>query len=136
MAEKVVNGFYEGEYGNNGSAVKVLVQCEEDLGVDECEVCLNAAIQSLRSSCGAASSYAQLYLQKCFISYTLRKEDSFSPTSDDDWGGVNFHATTKNVAICLGVMMAIVLVVCVVLCLRNAFWKKNPYEKHTIRSAN
>ncbi|CAH9051108.1 unnamed protein product [Cuscuta epithymum] len=135
MAEKVVNGFYEGEYGN-GSAVKVLVQCEQDLRVDECKVCLNAAIQSLRSSCGAASSYAQLYLQKCFISYTLKKEDSFSPTSHDDWGGVNLHMSNKKVAIFLGGSMAVVLVICLVIVLtRSCRESDTPYSKFTQRGS-
>lgn len=58
-------GFYAGGY----QSVYVLGQCEGDLGGGECVNCVKSAVDRAKSECVSSIS-AQIYLQKCYISYT------------------------------------------------------------------
>lgn len=58
--------FYTGSY----QSLYVLGQCEGDLGSDDCGNCVNSAKVQAKSECGDAIS-AQIYLQKCYISYSF-----------------------------------------------------------------
>jgi hypothetical protein len=69
MVDGVKNGsnglFYTGEY----QSVFVLGQCEGDLSSGDCGDCVNTAVQSVKSECGDSIS-GQLYLNKCYLSYS------------------------------------------------------------------
>lgn len=79
MVESGVGGdglFYTGSYQN----VYVLGQCEGDLGSSECVECVKAAVERAQSECGEAIS-GQVYLQKCYISYSYYPSGVPSSTS-------------------------------------------------------
>ncbi|XP_051118923.1 plasmodesmata-located protein 3-like isoform X2 [Andrographis paniculata] len=59
------SGFYTGAY----QSVYVLGQCEGDLGNGDCVNCVKNAIEGAKTQCSSSLS-AQIYLQKCYISYT------------------------------------------------------------------
>lgn len=69
MVDGVRNGskglFYTGE----NQSVFVLGQCEGDLSSGDCGDCVNTAVQSVKSECGDSIS-GQLYLNKCYLSYS------------------------------------------------------------------
>lgn len=57
--------FYTGSY----ESVYVLGQCEGDLSGDSCVDCVKGAVDRAKTECGDSIS-AQVYLQKCYISYS------------------------------------------------------------------
>lgn len=59
------NGFFATSYGN----VYVLGQCEGDLGSSDCVDCVTSAVQRSQVECGSSIS-GQVYLSKCFITYS------------------------------------------------------------------
>ncbi|KAL6971229.1 Plasmodesmata-located protein 3 [Sarracenia purpurea var. burkii] len=59
-------GFYTSSYGS----VYVLGQCEGDLGISDCGECVKSAVQRSQVECGNSIS-AQIYLNRCFISYSF-----------------------------------------------------------------
>ena len=68
MMEKGVEGedeFYTGTY----ESVYVLGQCEGDVGGSDCGDCVSTAVQSVKTDCGDSIS-GQIYLHKCYISYS------------------------------------------------------------------
>lgn len=58
-------GFYAGGY----ESVYALGQCEGDLGGADCVNCVKVAGDKAKSECGTSIS-AQIYLYRCYISYT------------------------------------------------------------------
>lgn len=65
MASGSAGGFYATSYGN----VYVMAQCEGDLSAADCAECVTEAVQRAEVECGGASS-GQMYLDKCYISYS------------------------------------------------------------------
>ncbi|XP_027367632.1 cysteine-rich repeat secretory protein 56-like [Abrus precatorius] len=59
------NLFYTGSY----QSLYVLGQCEGDLANDDCGDCMKSAEDQTKAECGDSDS-AQIYLHKCFISYS------------------------------------------------------------------
>lgn len=59
------NGFYKSSY----DSVQVMAQCEGDLGACDCGECVGKAVQIGQEECGNSVS-GEIYLDKCFISYT------------------------------------------------------------------
>ena len=59
------HGFYATSY----ESVYVLGQCEGDVGDSDCSECVKSAVQSAQVECGSSIS-GQIYLHKCFISYS------------------------------------------------------------------
>lgn len=59
------NGFFATSYAN----VYVLGQCEGDLSSADCGDCVTGAVQRSQVECGSSIS-GQVYLSKCFISYS------------------------------------------------------------------
>ncbi|KAK8557619.1 hypothetical protein V6N13_007976 [Hibiscus sabdariffa] len=57
--------FYTGDY----QSVYVLGQCEGDLGTADCGDCVKTAFETAKQDCGDSVS-AQVYLDKCYISYS------------------------------------------------------------------
>lgn len=100
------NGFYTTNY----QSMYVLGQCEGDVGTSDCVECVKNAIQRAQVECGSSIS-GQIYLHKCFISYSYYKNgapkrsssSSFSsPESSSSSGGSSGQNTGKTVAIILG----------------------------------
>ncbi|KAH1192042.1 Cysteine-rich repeat secretory protein 3 [Glycine max] len=58
------NGFYTMNY----KSVKLMAQCEGDSNICDCSNCVSDAVQVAKEECGTSLS-AQIYLDKCFISY-------------------------------------------------------------------
>lgn len=59
------NGFYTTSY----ESMYVLGQCEGELGTSDCGSCVQSAVQRAQVECGSSIS-GQVYLYKCFISYS------------------------------------------------------------------
>lgn len=131
-------GFYSGEF----ESVFVLGQCEGDLGGGECVNCVKTAVENGRSSCGSSLS-GQVFLSKCYISYTYYPNGvPGSGTGGDGGGGGGIntgatetgggggrHNTQKTVAIIIGGLAGLFLGIAFLLVLKSAFKKKK--EKHS-----
>lgn len=59
------NGFFSSSH----DSVQVTAQCEGDLGGCDCGECVHNAVQVAQEECGNSVS-GEIYLDKCFISYT------------------------------------------------------------------
>ncbi|XP_047336420.1 plasmodesmata-located protein 2 isoform X2 [Impatiens glandulifera] len=113
------DGFYAGSY----ESVFVLGQCEGDLGNSDCVECVKNAVEKVKIECGNSIS-AQIYLQKCYISYTYYP-NGVSPRTQSGTG----QNTQKIVAIVFGGSACFGLTVACLLFLRSTF-KKNQYYKY------
>ncbi|XP_073125987.1 plasmodesmata-located protein 2-like [Henckelia pumila] len=99
------NGFYTASY----ESVFALGQCEGDVGVSDCVGCVQNAVQRAQVECGSSIS-GQIYLQKCFISYSyypngVPKKSSSSSSSSSYTSPSSSGSspnTGKTVAIILG----------------------------------
>ncbi|KAL0446478.1 UNVERIFIED_CONTAM: Plasmodesmata-located protein 7 [Sesamum latifolium] len=60
-----------GQYFREGRSEKVqgMVQCVQDLSMNECQDCLSEAIQRLKSECGS-SPWGDMFLGKCYARYS------------------------------------------------------------------
>lgn len=58
-----------GFYTTNYESVYVLGQCEGDVGDSDCSECVKSSVQRAQVECGNSIS-GQIYLHKCFISYS------------------------------------------------------------------
>lgn len=102
------NGFYTTSY----ESMVVLGQCQGDLGTSDCGSCVKTAVQRAQVECGSSIS-GQIYLHKCFISYSyypngVPKRSSptsssspYNPTSSSPSPDTQQN-TGKTVAIILG----------------------------------
>jgi len=121
------NGLF---YTTSFQSVFVLGQCEGDLGAADCSNCVKNAVQRTQVECGSSSS-GQVYLNKCFVSYSYypngvpkksSSDDSFS--SPSGWSGQN---TGKTVAIILGGAVGVGFVVICLMFARNLLKKHDDY---------
>ncbi|KAG4138839.1 hypothetical protein ERO13_D07G158000v2 [Gossypium hirsutum] len=98
MAEEGVKSgsslFYTGDY----QSVYVLAQCQGDMGTANCGDCVKTAFETAKNNCGDSVS-AQLYLHKCYISYSYYPNGI--PTISSGTGETRQH-TQKTVAIAVG----------------------------------
>ncbi|XP_071709255.1 plasmodesmata-located protein 5-like [Rutidosis leptorrhynchoides] len=111
-----------GEYfrsGDNGS-IEAVAQCVQDLSLSDCQDCLVAACGRLRSECGT-SSWGNMYLAKCYITYVdvdqgkdsnvdsrssgSNSSNSNSSDSNKPRGGKSFSTIMKWVGIICGVLV-------------------------------
>ncbi|KAK2967920.1 hypothetical protein RJ640_010530 [Escallonia rubra] len=96
------NGFYTTSY----ESMYVLGQCQGDLGSADCGECVKTAVQRAQVECGSSIS-GQIYLHKCFISYSYypngvpKRSSSPSSSSISSPSGSGSN-TGKTVAIILG----------------------------------
>ncbi|XP_022138305.1 cysteine-rich repeat secretory protein 3-like [Momordica charantia] len=102
----VVSG--HGFYTTNYQSLYVLGQCEGDLGDSDCGECVKHAVQRAQVECGSSIS-GQLYLHKCFISYSYypngvpRRSSSPSSSSSISSSPSGMGQNTgKTVAVILG----------------------------------
>ncbi|KAM1153123.1 hypothetical protein ACFX14_035551 [Malus domestica] len=102
-------GFYIGTY----QSLYILGQCEGDLGSEDCGDCVKSADQKAKSDCNGAIS-AQIYLQKCYISYKFYPNGVTGITSSSSSSSSGSrHHTQRTVAIAVGGIAAFgFLVVC------------------------
>ncbi|KAK2643752.1 hypothetical protein Ddye_018947 [Dipteronia dyeriana] len=121
------HGFYTSSY----ESVYLLAQCQGDLGDSDCGDCVKSAVQRGQVECGSSIS-GQVYLHKCFISYSYypngvprRQSSSSSGTSVSSGpGGPN---TGKTVAIILGGAAGVGFVVICLMFARNLMKKHDDY---------
>ncbi|KAL8029172.1 hypothetical protein ABFX02_14G210800 [Erythranthe guttata] len=121
-------GFYAGEF----QSVYVLGQCEGDLGGGggDCVNCVKRAADTAKSECGGGAVSAQMYFQRCYISYTYysggvpgNDQKSLSSSSGK-------NSTEKTVAIAMGGLMSVGLVMACLLFTKSAFKKRTPSYKY------
>ncbi|PNX91002.1 cysteine-rich repeat secretory protein 3-like protein [Trifolium pratense] len=67
MENGVVSG--HGFYATSYQSLYVLGQCEGDVGDSDCGECVKSAVQRAQVECGSSIT-GQVYLHKCFISYS------------------------------------------------------------------
>lgn len=78
--------FYTGSY----QSLYVLGQCEGDLANDDCGDCVKSAEDQAKSECGDSIS-AQIYLQKCYISYSFYPSGVPSESSSSSGKATEIH---------------------------------------------
>lgn len=92
-----------------------LGQCEGDLSPDDCGDCVKNAEQQVVDQCGDSIS-GQVYLQKCYLSYSYYPNGvpGISSSSDKEGtGGGGQNHTQRTVAIAVGGIAALgFLLVC------------------------
>ncbi|GAV83131.1 Stress-antifung domain-containing protein [Cephalotus follicularis] len=108
--------FYTGTY----ESVYVLGQCEGDLASGDCVDCVKSAFERAKSECGDSVS-AQLYLNKCYISYTYYPNGVPSVSSAS---GTRQH-TQRTVAIAVGGVAALGLLIVILMFIRSLMKKKS-----------
>ncbi|CAK9139552.1 unnamed protein product [Ilex paraguariensis] len=119
-------GFYTTSY----ESVYVLGQCQGDLGSNDCGDCVKSAVQRAQVECGSSIS-GQIYLHKCFISYSyypngVPKRSSSSAYSSPSSSGSGQN-TGKTVAIILGGAAGVGFLVICMMFARNLLKKHDDY---------
>ncbi|KAK9282561.1 hypothetical protein L1049_005482 [Liquidambar formosana] len=120
MVEKGVEGgtsggFYTGSY----ESVYVLGQCEEDLASGDCGDCVKAALDRVKVECVDSIS-GQIYLHKCYISYSYYPNGVASKSSSSG----TEQGTEKTVAIVVGGVAALGFGIAFVMFVRSVFKKR------------
>ncbi|XP_044500389.1 plasmodesmata-located protein 2-like [Mangifera indica] len=121
------HGFYTSSY----QSVYLLAQCQGDLGDSDCGECVTTAVQKGQVECGSSIS-GQIYLHKCFISYSYypngvpRRQSSSSSSSSSDSSGPEPN-TGKTVAIILGGAAGIAFIVICLMFAKNLMKKHDDY---------
>ncbi|KAL4384661.1 hypothetical protein GQ457_15G015060 [Hibiscus cannabinus] len=129
--------FYTGDY----QSVYVLGQCEGDLGTADCGDCVKTAFETAKQDCGDSVS-AQVYLDKCYISYSYYPNGiptiSSGPISTvalfslkklivAGSGGTR-ERTQKTVAISVGGVAGLGFIVVCLMCLKSVLERRS--KKH------
>ncbi|KAG2719321.1 hypothetical protein I3760_03G261800 [Carya illinoinensis] len=91
--------FYTGSY----ESVYVLGQCEGDLGSDDCGDCVSSAVERAKADCGESIS-GQVYLQKCYVSYSYYPKGV--PSISSSSGNEKQRHTQRTVALAVGGLAA------------------------------
>ncbi|XP_059652991.1 plasmodesmata-located protein 2-like [Cornus florida] len=121
------NGFYAGSY----QSVYMLGQCEGDVGSADCGECVKSAVERAQVECGSSIS-GQVYLHKCFISYSyypngVPRRSSSSSESDSSPSSGTGHNTGKTVAIIVGGTAGVGFLVICLLFARNLMKKHDDF---------
>ncbi|XP_027921908.1 plasmodesmata-located protein 6 [Vigna unguiculata] len=85
-----------------------VAQCTGDLSPTECQDCLSAAIQRLKTDCGP-SPWAEMYLAKCYARYSQGGSHS-RPNNNDD-SNHNDDEIEKTLAILIGLIAGVALII-------------------------
>ncbi|XP_039048123.1 plasmodesmata-located protein 1-like [Hibiscus syriacus] len=112
--------FYTGDY----QSVYVLGQCEGDLATNDCGDCVKTAFETAKQDCGDSFS-AQVYLHKCYISYSYYPNGI--PTISSGSGETR-QRTQKTVAIAVGGVAALGFIVVCLMCLKSVLKRRS--KKH------
>ncbi|XP_031501795.1 plasmodesmata-located protein 2 [Nymphaea colorata] len=116
------SGFYTVDDGG----VYALGQCEGDLSISDCGVCLKSAFREIENRCGGVKS-GQVYLSRCYATYAYYPDGGAGGYGNyGAGGGSSGHAqqTGKTVAIVVG-GAALLFFVFVCLCFVRSLWKKH-----------
>ncbi|XP_047317743.1 plasmodesmata-located protein 2-like isoform X2 [Impatiens glandulifera] len=113
------NGFYTTSY----QSVYVLGQCEGDVGNGDCVECVKSAVQKAQVECGSSIS-GQVYLHKCFISYSFYPNGAPKTSQSDSSPGVD---AGKTVAIIMGALAGLGFLVICLMVAKNATKKHDDY---------
>ncbi|CAH9091788.1 unnamed protein product [Cuscuta epithymum] len=126
------NGFYTTSY----ESVYVLGQCEGDVGSSDCADCVKTAVQRAQVECGSSIS-GQIFLHKCFISYSsyangLPKpsspsSSSSSSSSSSDSPPSSGQNAGKTAAIVVGGAAGVAFIVICLMFARNSMKKRDDY---------
>ncbi|XP_057741899.1 plasmodesmata-located protein 3-like [Arachis stenosperma] len=111
--------FYKGSY----QSLNVMGQCEGDLAIDDCGDCVKSAEEQAKAECGD-SFQAQIYLHKCFLSYSFYPEGVSSTMPSSTAESAAQEGTQKTAAIALGIFAAIIFCCVVFLCVKSVMDKK------------
>ncbi|CAN6486107.1 unnamed protein product [Victoria cruziana] len=116
------SGFYTVDDGG----VYALGQCEGDLSISDCSVCLKSAFREIENRCGEVKS-GQVYLSRCYATYAYYPDGGAGGYGNYGAGGGSSpgHAqqTGKTVAIVVG-GAALLFFVFVCVCFVRSLWKK------------
>ncbi|XP_076892384.1 plasmodesmata-located protein 2-like [Bidens hawaiensis] len=135
-----------GFYSTNYESLYVLGQCQGDLGASDCGECVKNAVQRAEVECGSSVS-GQIYLHKCFMSYSYypngipnpKKSSSASGSSYSSSSSSSYYSpssssssetetnTGKTVAIILGGAAGVGFIVIFVLFVKNSAKKHDDY---------
>ncbi|KAI4301039.1 hypothetical protein L6164_034358 [Bauhinia variegata] len=107
--------FYTGSY----QSLYVLGQCEGDLANNDCGDCMKSAEEQAKAQCGYSIS-AQIYLHKCYISYSFYPNGV--PTVQHS-SGTGQH-TERTVAIAVGGFAALGFLIVCLLFVKSALKKR------------
>ncbi|KAK4421607.1 Plasmodesmata-located protein 2 [Sesamum alatum] len=134
------SGFYTTSY----ESVYAMGQCEGDVGASDCVECVKSAVQRAQVECGSSIS-GQVYLHKCFISYSYyphgapKKSSSASYSSPSSSSSSSSSSslsssssgsgptTGKTVAIILGGAAGVGFLIICLLFARGLVKKKDDY---------
>jgi hypothetical protein len=83
-------GFYETNY----ESLHVMAQCQGDLKGCDCGECISSAIQVAEEKCGASIS-SQVYMDKCFMSYTYYPDGIPGNSYPGKLGRIEYEIKTK-----------------------------------------
>ncbi|XP_010522531.1 PREDICTED: cysteine-rich repeat secretory protein 56 isoform X1 [Tarenaya hassleriana] len=113
-------GFYAGEY----EEVYVLGQCEGSLGNSECGECVKSGFEKAKSECGDSIS-GQIYLHRCFISYSYYPHGVPNISSFSDGGKKGHQHTQRTVALAVGGVAVLGFVIVCLMFVRSVFRRKS-----------
>ncbi|KAG4910931.1 hypothetical protein JHK87_057047 [Glycine soja] len=134
MENGVVTG--HGFYATSYQSLYVMGQCEGDVGDSDCGECVKSAVQRAQVECGSSIS-GQVYLHKCFISYSYypngvpgrhsssasSSSNSYSSSSSSSSG----QNTGKTVAIIVGGAAGVAFLVICLMFARSLKKKRDDY---------
>ncbi|XP_064976861.1 plasmodesmata-located protein 3 [Musa acuminata AAA Group] len=112
----------QGFFATSYASVYAMAQCEGDLSAGDCSECVAQAVQKSEVECGAAAS-GQVYLDKCYISYSYYANGV--PHGDNNSGGGG--QTEKTVAIVVGGAAGVGFLVICLLFARSVLKKRDDY---------
>lgn len=99
-----------GQYFRVGGSGKVqgMVQCVQDLSVEQCQDCLSEATQRLRTEC-ATSPWGDMFLGKCYARYSQSGGAAYATASHSE--SDDNDETEKTLALIIGLIAAVTLLV-------------------------
>ncbi|KAM7253852.1 hypothetical protein ACFE04_031534 [Oxalis oulophora] len=117
-------------YTGNFESFYVLGQCEGDLSNGDCGDCVKSGFGSVEKECGDSIN-AQLYLNKCYVSFSYYP-DGVPKISDDpsSSGAETKKQTQRTIAIVVGGMAAVGFLVVVLMFVVSVMKKKSSSSKH------
>ncbi|XP_061352668.1 plasmodesmata-located protein 1-like [Gastrolobium bilobum] len=110
--------FYTGSY----QSLSVLGQCEGDLANGDCGDCVKSAEDQTKAECGDSIS-SQIYLHKCYISYSFYPKGVSTMSSSP--GKVGQQNTQKTVALAVGGFAALGFLIVCLFFLKSVFKKRS-----------
>ncbi|MED6162068.1 hypothetical protein PIB30_066854 [Stylosanthes scabra] len=112
-------------YSGSCQSLYVLGQCEGDLAIDDCGDCVKSAEEQAKAECGESFA-AQIYLNKCFLTYSFYPKGVSSTMSSSTTGSLGQENNTqKTAAIAVGIFAAIGFSLAFLLCVKSMMKKRD-----------